>query len=253
MQEVLKIKDLSIEFKNKKILEEASATFYPGDVVLIEGNNGTGKTTFLKTLIGIERKTRSRVNGVITWNDGTNVLNMDENALLKLRSQIGYLDQKDNFDGLYGITVKDVLFDSYEAFKGTLKKEDKEAIVKIFEKYKPEGASFDLKSKIHKLSGGQQRMVSIIAALCLRNNANVFIVDEPLNNLDISSIVHISNLLNRIRIENPKALFLIISHCKIFPFINKVVQLEEGRIVISQNKPVCHACFGEPNAEGYYV
>lgn len=72
----------------------------------------------------------------------------------------------------------------------------------MFDKYKPQGATFTLKSKVHKLSGGQQRMVSIIAALCLRKDANV--------------------------------LFLIISHCKIFPFINKI------------------ACFGMPDESGFY-
>lgn len=95
-------------------------------------------------------------------------------------------------------------------------------------------------------------MVSIIAALCLRKESNVFIIDEPLNNLDISSIVHISNLLNRIRIENPNALFLIISHCNIFPFINKIARFENGGVFVSDEKPVCHACFGVPDKNGCY-
>ena len=109
-----------------------------------------------------------------------------------------------------------------------------------------------MKSKIHKLSGGQQRMVTIIVLLCLRKEANIFIIDEPLNNLDISSIVHISNLLNKIRIDNVDALFLIISHCEIFPFINKVAHFENGKVNITGEKAICHACFGMPDENGFY-
>lgn len=252
MQEVLKVSNLKIKIKDRVLLDNASVSFNAGDVVLLEGNNGIGKTTFLKTLIGIDRNSRSAVSGNVEWNGTGNSLSMDDKELLALRSKIAYLEQKDNYEGFYGITVKDILVDSYEAYKGSVSKKDIEFISSLFENYKPQGASFTLKSKIHKLSGGQQRMVSIIAALCLRKDANVFIIDEPLNNLDISSIVHISNLLNRIRIENPNALFLIISHCKIFPFINKIARIENGGIYVTDEKPVCHACFGVPDSEGYY-
>ena len=252
MQEILKISDLKIKIKDRVLLENASISFEAGDVVLLEGNNGVGKTTFLKTLIGIDKNSRSAVSGSVEWQGAGNSLTMDDKELLSLRSKIAYLEQKDNYEDFYGVTVKDILVDSYEAYKGAVDRSDITYINEVFEKYKPQGATFTMKSKIHKLSGGQQRMVSIIAALCLRKESNVFIIDEPLNNLDISSIVHISNLLNRIRIENPNALFLIISHCKIFPFINKIARFENGRVFVSDEKPVCHACFGMPDENGYY-
>lgn len=252
MQEVLKISDLMIKVKDRILLENASISFNAGDVVLLEGNNGVGKTTFLKTLIGIDKGSRSAVSGKVEWSGVGDSLLMDDKELLGLRSKIAYLEQKDNYEGFYGVTVKDVLVDSYEAYKGSVDKKDIAYISEVFENYKPQGATFNMKSKIHKLSGGQQRMVSIIAALCLRKESNVFIIDEPLNNLDITSIVHISNLLNRIRTENPNALFLIISHCKIFPFINKIARFENGKVFVSDEKPVCHACFGMPDENGYY-
>ena len=252
MQEILIISDLKIKIKDRVLLENASISFEAGDVVLLEGNNGVGKTTFLKTLIGIDKNSRSAVSGSVEWQGAGNSLTMDDKELLSLRSKIAYLEQKDNYEDFYGVTVKDILVDSYEAYKGAVDRSDITYINEVFEKYKPQGATFTMKSKIHKLSGGQQRMVSIIAALCLRKESNVFIIDEPLNNLDISSIVHISNLLNRIKIENPNALFLIISHCKIFPFINKIARFENGRVFVSDEKPVCHACFGVPDENGYY-
>ena len=106
---------------------------------------------------------------------------------------------------------------------------------------------------LNKLSGGQQRLVSIIASLCLRKDSKVFIIDEPLNNLDIGAIVHISNILNSLRLDNPNSLMIIVSHCKIFPFINKVATIDSGKVIVSNSGIVCTACFGNPDSSGFYA
>jgi len=250
---LLNVSNLSIGFGDNSIISDASFALNEGDVVLLEGSNGTGKSTLLKAMIGI-CGSGTKIEGMISISGSTNVLTMSERELLKLRSGIGYLEQKDAYDMYSGITVKDVLADSLEAYKDDrLTKEDYSYIEEVFYKYIPSEAKFSLKSKVNKLSGGQQRMVSIIASLCLRNDASLFIIDEPLNNLDINTIVHISNILNTIRLENPQALMLIVSHCKIFPFISKVATIKDRTMDISDNGIVCNACFGTPNTDGFYV
>lgn len=249
---ILNVNDLSIGFGDKTIISNCTFSLNGGDVVLLEGSNGTGKSTLLKAILGI-CESGTRCNGQISISGSANVLAMNEGELLKLRSKIGYLEQKDAYDMYYGITVKEVLADSLEAYKDArLTKEDYSYIEEVFNKYIPSEAKFSLKSKVNKLSGGQQRMVSIIASLCLRNDASFFIIDEPLNNLDINTIVHISNILNTIRLENPQALMLIVSHCKIFPFISKVATINNGQVEISDSGIHCNACFGIANSEGFY-
>ena len=248
----LKINSLSVEIRDVQVFDDVSISFQGGEIVLIEGNNGTGKSTFLKTILGLEKGNRKISSGSVIWNETNDVLKMNEKELLELRSKIAYLEQKDNYEGLTGVTVGEIFQDSLEAYKGRLTKEDNDYIASVFEKYRPEGANFSLKSKISKLSGGQQRMVSIIASLCMRKDAEVFILDEPLNNLDIGSVVHISNLLNRIRFENPQALFLIVSHCKIFPFITRVVRIEDCKMAENAEAGTCYACFGKADEDGYY-
>lgn len=121
--------------------------------------------------------------------------------------------------------------------------------------YKNDGEkdlSFWLKTKVNKLSGGQQRMLSIISFICLRMKSKVFIIDEPLNNLDINNVADISNLLNSLVREKNDSVFIIVSHCKIFPFITNVVQLKDEKLVKVDGKIECHSCFGEYDENGYY-
>ena len=51
---------------------------------------------------------------------------------------------------------------------------------------------------------------------------------------------------------NPEALFIIVSHCKIFPFIKKIATINNGKVEISENRIICNACFGVPNEKGFY-
>ncbi|MBR4341883.1 MAG: ATP-binding cassette domain-containing protein [Lachnospiraceae bacterium] len=252
-KKILQIDNLSINAKGKEILTNASVSLSEGDIVILEGRNGTGKTTFIKSLIGLGKSYCKKTSGNVIWFEDSNTSKMSEDELIKLRSKIGYLDQRDNFELLRGVTVKDYMIDSLEAYlERNLKKDEEGIIDETFNKYCPKELNISLKTKLNRLSGGQQRLISIITSLCLRKDSRAFIIDEPLNNLDISMIVYISNLLNTIRIENPKSLFIVISHCKIFPFINKVLKMENKSLILSEEKIVCHSCFGEYNNEGFY-
>lgn len=251
MNDIIKISNLSIEYKDKKILQDASFSFSTGHVYLLVGTNGTGKSTFLKSLLGIERSSRKET-GFISIEHSKNVLEMSDNDLQTLRSGVAYLEQKDFYESFYGVTVFDVLKDSYSAFLNKrLSKDDCEYIFSIFEKYS-KNLSFGLKTKVNKLSGGQQRMLSIIASICLRNQSKVFIIDEPLNNLDINNVVDISNLLNSLAREKNDSVFLVVSHCKIFPFITDVVQLKDEKLAGINEKIECYSCFGQHDEKGYY-
>ncbi len=248
---MIRILDLNIKYHDRVILHDGNIDICNGDVVLLEGANGGGKSTFLKTLLGLERSGKE-ISGEIYIGNSRNIVEMGDNELLALRARVAYLEQKDYYDSFYMDSIYDVLVDAYANYKGEkLTKADCAYIKEMFEKYMPKEAKISIKNKVRKLSGGQQRLVSIIASICLRQDASVFIIDEPLNNLDMTNVIQVSNLLNQIVRNNQEAIFIIVSHCKIFPFINKVLELKELSLKWG-TKNVCNACFGIPNNEGYY-
>lgn len=251
-KELISVKNFSFKLTDTTMFSDVSFKVNSGDCVLFEGRNGAGKSTLLKLLLGLVDTKRHSVAGDIII-AGESVINLDSKGKTELRSKIAYLEQKDSYEAFYGITVREVLEDSYEAYLNhKLNREEKKYVEKVFYDYVPEKASIKLNSKINKLSGGQQRLVSIVSSLCLRENAEIFIIDEPLNNLDINTIVFVSNILNGIRLSKSEAAMIIVSHCKIFPFINRVLELSEGRIVEVDTIDSCHTCFGHPDMNGYY-
>lgn len=249
----LTIKDLIIKYSQETLLDSCSCEILSGDVVLIDGRNGTGKTTLLKTILGIDKNMRE-TKGIIKLSIiDKNIIEMNDSELLNFRSQIAYLEQKDYYDNNPFEIVFDVLADSYKDFynRSKLTSDDKQLIEEIFMKYKPLDSRFNLKTKVSKLSGGQQRLLSIIASICIRKDSKLFIIDEPLNNLDVNTVVKVSNILNNIIRENKEAIFIIVSHCKIFPFITKVFEIKDNKLLLS-SKCTCHTCYGEPDENGYY-
>lgn len=62
----------------------------------------------------------------------------------------------------------------------------------------------------------------------------------------------ISNVLNKIVRENQQMGLLMISHCRIFPFITRELKLTSEGIIELPNSYVCHSCFGEPDEKGFY-
>ncbi len=148
------------------------------------------------------------------------------------------------------------MMDSAEFYSST--KLTKQDIKNIFDEYKlriydANGKPlFYEKSIPSKLSGGQQRMLSIISAVAVRKDAKLFIIDEPLNNLDFKNARKISNLITMIHKQNPNAAILMVTHCMIFPCITRLITLNNGQKVTTEEKYVCHSCFGIASDDGFY-
>ena len=111
---------------------------------------------------------------------------------------------------------------------------------------------FDAKAKPAKFSGGEQRLLSVLSIIATRSKADLLIIDEPLNNLDFINARNISNVINRAIKENPHMGLLMISHCRIFPFITREIKLTPDGIQNVADRYACHSCFGNPDVNGYF-
>ena len=259
MDTILKVSNLSIALAQggRSIIDNVSFEIHSGEVVAIVGDNGTGKSSILKAIMRQDESGKN-ISGEIVYCSGRNVLEMSEAELQEFRSKVAYVPQKDDYASIgKRVTVLDILLDSACSYTGrSISKSD---VSQLFDRYQMRiydqetgKALFDEKSCPAKLSGGQQRLLSIISTVAMRDDAKLFIIDEPLNNLDFKNAKKISNLITRIHKENPDAAILMVTHCRIFPAITRLITIQNGVVVENTEQYHCHSCFGIPNADGYY-
>lgn len=253
MDKILSINDLSVQIKQRTLMQNVSFSIGEGEAVLLSGANGVGKSTLLKSILRLEPEGKTISGEIIKRNFG-NVFELSEEEVQRYRSSIAYVQQRDDFAEMGNIQVRDIMSESGEAHSGkTLSfSEVNEIIDEWIPRRNNNSRIFDAKAKPAKFSGGEQRLLSVLSVIATRPKTELMIIDEPLNNLDFVNARIISNLINKVRHENPKMGLLMISHCRIFPFITREIKLTSNGISELSEHYVCHSCFGEPDENGFY-
>lgn len=212
-----------------------------------------GKSTLLKALLGLESAGKQISGSIIVRGIG-NVLTLKPEELQHLRASVAYVPQRDDYSSMGNIRVRDIISDSRAAFSGeSMSDADvNDLIDEWIPRKKDNSRVFDAKAKPAKFSGGEQRLLSVLSIIATRSKADLLIIDEPLNNLDFINARNISNVINRAIKENPHMGLLMISHCRIFPFITREIKLTPDGIQNVADRYACHSCFGNPDVNGYF-
>lgn len=176
---VLKVINLNKSYKNKTVLADVSFVLNKSDKVGLVGENGSGKSTLIKIIAELEKPDSGEV-----------IFGKDVN--------FAYVPQK--FGGEKVIDVLGELVNKSETLK-LLGKLDLEKI--------------DLDRRIDSLSGGQQSKIYLVKAFS--NSSDLFLLDEPTNNLDFAGLGILENLIK----QSGKSAFLIVSHDR--EFLDKTV------------------------------
>lgn len=196
-KKVISVDKLSvITPENRIILNKINLDIYSHEKVAFIGKNGSGKTTFIKTILGEQNL---EVNGSVYI--GPSV-------------KIGYLPQVIKFEN-----EEEQLLDY---FKSTIEVNEQRAreILAKFEFYKE-----DVNKKIKNLSGGERMKVKL--AELLQQKINTLIFDEPTNHIDIPTKEVLEEAL-----EEFDGTLIFISHDRYFinKFADKVVEFENGKV-----------------------
>lgn len=252
-QNILSIQDLSIEIKQRKLLNNITFDVNEGDVILLSGPNGIGKSSLLKCIMGLETKDK-RITGKIVHRDFGNILELDNNKLQQFRSSVAYVQQKDSYSEMGNIQVRDIISEVSIPFSNKIltTSDVNDLIDKWIPRKEDNSRVFDAKDKPGRFSGGEQRLLSVLSVIASRPDANLMIIDEPLNNLDFVNAGNISNIINRVIKANPNMAIIMISHCRIFPFITREIKLTANGVADANAPYTCHSCFGEPDEEGFF-
>ena len=253
MDSVLSIRDLSIHLKNRKLMQGVTFDIGAGEAVLLSGANGIGKSTLLKSILCLEGEGR-KISGEIIVRGFGNILTLSDEDIQRFRSSIVYVQQRDDYAEMGNIQVRDIISESCEA--GARKTLGYSEVNDLIDEWIPRREDnsrvFDAKSKPVNFSGGEQRLLSVLSVVATRSKAELMLIDEPLNNLDFVNARNISNLINKVTHNNPQMALLMISHCRIFPFITREIKLTLEGVSEVPGHYECHSCFGEHDERGFY-
>ncbi len=189
----IEIKNLSIGYNNNTIYTFKEILIKAGDALIIEGDNGIGKTTFIKTLL----REIPPLKGKILINN---------KPINKLEPKtIGYIKQEKE-NQTFPISVKEVVS---MGINNKLTKIEKNYLIDTsLRKCK----AIDLINRnYYSLSGGEKQKVSL--ARCLCQKAKILILDEPTSFLDITSKNQLIKLLKSLK-KSEMPTIIIITHDK---------------------------------------
>jgi len=186
---MIEVKNLTKSFNGKVVLDNISTSFEKGKINLIIGQSGSGKTVFLKCIVGLLPFEKGEVifNGVVF-----NRLDFEEKQ--KMRQQMGMLFQGSAlFDYL---TVEENVRFPLDMFSTMSMEEKKERVNFCLKRVNLNNVNHLYPSE---LSGGMQKRVAIARAIAL--NPKYLFCDEPNSGLDPQTAIVIDNLIKEITIE----------------------------------------------------
>ncbi len=211
-QALLQLKDLHVWYELKKFgfghagyvkaVDGVSFDLKQGEAMACVGESGCGKSSLMKTIIGLNRPT----SGDVIF-DNTKLTETQGEDLRLYRAKIGYV-QQDPFGALASfMTIKRILEEPL-IINGFTDKEDRlQRIRKILAEVKLSPVEEVMAKFPHQLSGGQQQRVVIARAMIME--PKLLVADEPVSMLDASVRVEILRLLRGLQEKHNLAVIYI--------------------------------------------
>ena len=208
---MLTVENLSSGYGNIRVLHDVSFSVEGGEIVCLLGRNGAGKTTCLKTIMGL---LRAQSGSVIC--DGVEVSRLPANEVP--RHGIGYIPQGRRL--FAELTVAENLeIGLMVRGKG---RETRDRVLAMFPRLGER-----LNQRADTLSGGEQQMLATGRALCIE--PSVLLLDEPTEGLQPSMIEQIRQAVTALRDQGVAILLVEQRVDAVLSIDDRVVFLENGR------------------------
>jgi phospholipid/cholesterol/gamma-HCH transport system ATP-binding protein len=186
MEPLIKVENLTKKFADRKVLDGLTLSIHQREILAVLGESGSGKSVFLRTLIGLERPDSGRI-----CFEGHDLVQMSEKDLRTIRRRISLVFQEG------------ALFDSMSVFDNVAfplreANESEETVEqKVFEKLAMVGLE-DAHAKLPaELSGGMKKRVALARGLA--TEPEVLLYDEPTAGLDPKNIRRVIGLISELR------------------------------------------------------
>jgi len=188
-----------------------------GELMAIIGNSGSGKSTFLNMIGGLDRPSAGRL--IV---DGKDLFKLSEEELVEYkRSTVGFVWQNNGRNLLPYLTAWQnvqmpmVLTDN---------KQKKERALELLDLV---GMSHKKNSKLNQLSGGEQQRIAI--AIALANNPKILLADEPTGSVDVKTGTYILDVFKKLNTEYGLTVVIVTHDRLLSKKVNRVVAIRDGK------------------------
>jgi len=202
--EVLALQGLDLEVKN-------------GELTAMIGNSGSGKSTFLNMIGGLDRPSAGKL-----WVDGKNLFTMTEKELvLYKRDTVGFVWQNNGRNLVpYLSALENIMLPMH--LSNTRKKKDKaKELIEMV------GMAHKAKSRMNMLSGGEQQRIAI--AIALANSPKLLLADEPTGSVDRATADYIFDVFTELN-KNGQTILIVTHDMELSKKVNRVIAIRDGKI-----------------------
>lgn len=206
----LRCENISVGYEDGIVISDVSFELNRGDYVCIVGENGAGKSSLLKGILGLAKIQ----SGKLEYGDGIG------------RADVGYLPQQKDYQKNFPATVREVVMSGFLNKMGLRPCYNKAEKTKAMEILADFGMADYVKASFGSLSGGQKQRVLLARALCATDK--LLLLDEPATGLDPVATEELYELLKRLNREK-KTTILMVSHD-----LNKAVS--DAELILHVNK-----------------
>lgn len=211
-------KSFSFDSRRIDVLRGVDIELHPGQLIGIVGASGTGKSTLLQILGGLDKPNSGSVRV-----NGEDIFSLSDDNLSRLRGgEIGFVFQFHHllpeFSALENVLIPSKIAGNDESV--ALKNAEK-----LFESV---GMADRMEHRPGKLSGGEQQRAAIIRALI--NEPALLLADEPTGNLDEKTADELFGVIKEMVRERNLASIVVTHNTKLAEMMDAVYELREGRL-----------------------
>ncbi|MCL2384174.1 MAG: metal ABC transporter ATP-binding protein [Oscillospiraceae bacterium] len=210
-EKIIKVENVSFAYHSHNVINNVSAHINKGEFVCIVGENGGGKSTLVKCIVGLNKNYKGNITVI---------------------GRVAYLSQLTEVQNNFPATIEEIVLSGTIANRPRsifYNKEDKRICREALEKL----ALYDMRKKcFRELSGGQKQRVLIARAMC--STAKIIVLDEPTNGLDPTIAAQVYEALHTLNKENGITIVMV-SHDihRALENADRVIQITKGEIVFN--------------------
>lgn len=215
---VLELRHAALGYGGRELWRELDLAVGPGEFLAVLGANGSGKTSLLQAILGLQPLSAGEVL-------------VRGRPARRGSTLIGYVPQQRRLDPLTPLRARDVVQQGIDGHHWGIGRPSKQRRARVDEALAAVGAAGYADQPVGLLSGGEQQRVRIAQALA--TDPKLLLCDEPLLSLDLNHQAAITALIDRRRTEHDTAVVFVTHEINpVLPYADRVLYLAGGRFRI---------------------